>query len=175
MLLKGNGRSWRWTTRVMRLVTRRFRSANKSGFSRSRTNVLRQSTLVQERLLPLDQFVVASVEFHAVGVVAARLLAFVAAAVVGDYLALPNMAKEYLHYAPEMFAEFASEANVANCSNVPAFVLPVSLHPMVLPCVPHAVGALNSRTLGSFQRRDWAGRITFPIPTFQASRASSAV
>ena len=81
------------------------------------------------------------------------LLAFVAAAVVDGYLVRSIKAKEFLHLDPELFAVYASGAIVAGCATVLAFVLPVDLHPLVLPCVPLVIVVLISRAVGSFHRR----------------------
>ena len=81
------------------------------------------------------------------------LLAFVAAAMVDGYLVRSIKAKEFLHHDPELFAVYASGAILAGCATVLAFVLPVDLHPMVLPSVPLVIGALISRAVGSFHRR----------------------
>ena len=81
------------------------------------------------------------------------LLAFVAAAMVDGYLVRSIKAKEFLHHDPELFALYASGAIVAGCATVLAFVLPVDLHPLVLPCVPLVIGVLISRAVGSFHRR----------------------
>ena len=81
------------------------------------------------------------------------LLAFVAAAMVDGYLVRSIKAKELLHHDPELFAVYASGAIVAGCATVLAFVLPVNLHPMILPCVPLVIGALISRAVGSFHCR----------------------
>ena len=81
------------------------------------------------------------------------LLAFVAAAMLDGYFVRSIKAKEFLHHDPELFAVYASGAIVAGCATVLAFVLPVDLHPLVLPCVPLVIGTLLSRALGSFHRR----------------------
>jgi hypothetical protein len=81
------------------------------------------------------------------------LLAFVVAAMVDGYFVRSIKAKEFLHHDPELFAVYASGAIVAGCATVLALVLPVDLHPVVLPCVPLVIGALISRALGSFHRR----------------------
>ena len=76
------------------------------------------------------------------------------AAVVDGYLVRSIKAKEFLHHDPELFAVYASGAIVAGCATVLAFVLPVNLHPMVLPCVPLLIGVLISRAVGSFHSRE---------------------
>ena len=61
------------------------------------------------------------------------LLAFVAAAMVDGYLVRSIKAKEFLHHDPELFAVYASGAIVVACGTVLAFVVPVALHPLVVP------------------------------------------
>ena len=58
-------------------------------------------------------------------------------------------AKEFLQHDPEMFALYASLGIVVLCATVVGFVLPVTLHPLLLPCVPLVVGVLAGRALPS--------------------------
>ncbi|WP_407277587.1 DUF4400 domain-containing protein [Aromatoleum evansii] len=62
-------------------------------------------------------------------------------------------AKEFLLHDPEMFALYASLGIVSLCATVIGFVLPVTLHPLLLPCAPLVVGFLAGRALGCFHRR----------------------
>lgn len=81
------------------------------------------------------------------------LAVFVLAEVVDGGLARLIKAKEFLQHDPEMFALYASLGIVTLCATVIGFVLPVSLHPLLLPCVPLVVGVLAGRALGCFHRR----------------------
>jgi hypothetical protein len=81
------------------------------------------------------------------------LAVFVLAAVVDGGLARLIKAKEFLQHDPEMFAFYASLGIVILCATVIGFVLPVTLHPLLLPCVPLVVGVLAGRALGCFHRR----------------------
>ncbi|MCU0810951.1 MAG: hypothetical protein CVU34_01265 [Betaproteobacteria bacterium HGW-Betaproteobacteria-7] len=81
------------------------------------------------------------------------LAVFVLAAVVDGGFARLIKAKEFLQHDPEMFALYASLGIVVLCAMMIGFVLPVTLHPLLLPCVPLAVGVLAGRTLGCFHRR----------------------
>ncbi len=81
------------------------------------------------------------------------LLAFAVAALVDGYVVRLIKAKEFRQHDPEMFALFACAAIVTACATVVGFVLPVSLHPLVMPCVPLVVSVLGSRAVGSFHRR----------------------
>lgn len=53
----------------------------------------------------------------------------------------------------EQYATPACEVIVILCATVIGFVLPVMLHPPLLPCVPLVVGGLAGRALGCFYRR----------------------
>lgn len=81
------------------------------------------------------------------------LAAFAVAAVVDGSLARLIKAKEFLQHDPEMFALYASLGIVTLCATVIGFVLPVALHPLLLPCVPLVVGVLAGRAVGCFHRR----------------------
>jgi len=81
------------------------------------------------------------------------LAAFVLAALVDGGFARLIKAKEFLQHDPEMFALYASLAIVTLCATVVGFVLPVPLHPLLLPCEPLVVGVLAGRAVGCFHRR----------------------
>ena len=81
------------------------------------------------------------------------LVVFVLGALVDGGLARLIKAKEFLQHDPEMFALYASLGIVTLCMTVIGFVLPVTLPPLLLPCVPLVVGVLAGRSVGSFHRR----------------------
>ena len=81
------------------------------------------------------------------------LAVFALAAVVDGGLARLIKAKEFVQHDPEMFALYASLGIVILCATVIGFVLPVTLHPLLLPCVPLVVGVLAGRAFGCFHRR----------------------
>ena len=81
------------------------------------------------------------------------LAAFVLTAIVDGGFARLIKAKEFRQHDPEMFALYASLGIVVLCAMVIGFVLPVTLHPLLLPCVPLVVGVLAGRALGCFHRR----------------------
>ena len=81
------------------------------------------------------------------------LAVFALASVVDGGLARLIKAKEFLQHDPEMFALYASLGIVILCATVIGFVLPVSLHPLLLPCVPLVVGVLAGLAVGCFHRR----------------------
>ena len=62
-------------------------------------------------------------------------------------------AREFRQHDPEMFALYASLAIVCLCATVICFVMPVTLHPMLLPCVPLLISVLVGLALGCFHRR----------------------
>lgn len=81
------------------------------------------------------------------------LLAFAVAVLVDGYVIRLIKAKEFLQHDPEMFALYACTAILMACATVVGFVVPVTLHPLVMPCVPLVVSLLLSRAMGSFHRR----------------------
>ena len=81
------------------------------------------------------------------------LAMFLVAAVADGGFARLIKAKEFLQHDPEMFALYTSLGIVTLCVTVVGFVLPVTLHPLLLPCVPLAVGVLAGRAVGCFHRR----------------------
>ena len=81
------------------------------------------------------------------------LLAFTVAVVADGGFARLIKSKEFLQHDPEMFALYACAAIVAVCATVLGLVAPVTLHPLVMPCVPLLVSLLVGRAVGSFHRR----------------------
>jgi len=81
------------------------------------------------------------------------LMVFAAAAMVDGYFVRLVKAKEFLHHNPEMFALYVCVAILASCATVLAFVLPITLHPLVVPCVPLVIGALIGLSIKDFHRR----------------------
>ena len=79
--------------------------------------------------------------------------AFVLAALLDGGFVRIIKAKEFVQHDPEMFAVYACLAIVATCATVVGFVLPVTVHPLVLPCVPLVVSVLVGRAVGCFHRR----------------------
>lgn len=81
------------------------------------------------------------------------LAAFVMAAIADGGFARFIKAKEFRQHDPEMFAWYASLGIVVLCATVIGFVLPMRLHPLLLPCAPLVAGTLVSRALGCFHLR----------------------
>lgn len=78
---------------------------------------------------------------------------FVLAAVADGGFARLIKAKEFIQHDPEMFALYTSLGIVVLCAAVIGFVLPVTLHPLLLPCVPLLFGILAGRAVGCLHRR----------------------
>ncbi|MDO8770952.1 MAG: DUF4400 domain-containing protein [Burkholderiaceae bacterium] len=81
------------------------------------------------------------------------LAAFALAAIVDGWFVRLIKAKEFVQHDPEMFAVYACLAIITLCAMVLGFVVPVTLHPLVLPSVPLVVGVLVGRAVGCFHKR----------------------
>ena len=83
----------------------------------------------------------------------AGVKAFTAAVLLDGYIVRQIKAKEFRQHDPELFALYTCGAIVLVCATVVGFVVPFTLHPLTMPCVPLVVSLLLSRALGSFHRR----------------------
>jgi len=81
------------------------------------------------------------------------LSVFLLASLIDGALTRLVKAKEFVQHDPEMFALYASLGIMVLCATAVACVLPVTLHPLLLPCVPLMVGAVTGRAVGCFHRR----------------------
>lgn len=81
------------------------------------------------------------------------LAAFALAAIVDGWFVRLIKAKEFMQHNPEMFAFYACLAIIIMCATVVGFVVPVTLHPLVLPSVPLVVSVLVGRAVGCFHKR----------------------
>jgi len=81
------------------------------------------------------------------------LAAFALAVLADGWIARLIKSKEFRPHDPELFALYACLAIVVACATVVGFVVPMTLHPIVLPGVPIAISVLLSRAVGSFRRR----------------------
>ncbi|MES2956572.1 MAG: DUF4400 domain-containing protein [Pseudomonadota bacterium] len=81
------------------------------------------------------------------------LLAFAVAIVVDGHVIRTIKAKEFDQHDPEVFALYAGTAIVTASAIVVGFVMPVTLHPLALPCAPLLVSLLLGQALGSYHRR----------------------
>lgn len=53
-----------------------------------------------------------------------------------------------------MFALYASLAILTSCTTVLAFVLTITLHPLVVLCVPEVIGTLMGTAIRDFHTRE---------------------
>lgn len=81
------------------------------------------------------------------------LVAFTVAVVADGCFVRLIKSKEFRQHDPELFALYACAAILAVCGTVLGFVAPLTLHPLVMPCVPLLVSLLVSRAVGSFHKR----------------------
>lgn len=81
------------------------------------------------------------------------LSVFLLASLVDGTQARLVKAEEFVQHDPEMFALYASLSIMVLCATAVACVLPITLHPLLLPCVPLMIGAATGRAVGSFHRR----------------------
>jgi len=81
------------------------------------------------------------------------LAAFALAVLVDGGIVRLIKSKEFKQHDPELFALYACLAIVLACATVVGFVVPVTLHPLVMPGVPIAISVLLSRAVASFHRR----------------------
>lgn len=81
------------------------------------------------------------------------LLAFGVAAVLDGFVVRRVKAKEFRQHDPEWFAAYASLGIVTICVTVIGFVLPLALHPLVMPCAPVLLSIFLGRTVASFHLR----------------------
>ena len=81
------------------------------------------------------------------------LTAFVLAVLADGGIVRLIKSKEFRQHDPELFALYACLAIVVACATVVGFVVPLTLHPLVMPGIPIAISVLLSRAVGSFHRR----------------------
>ena len=81
------------------------------------------------------------------------LAAFALAVLVDGGIVRLIKSKEFRQHDPELFALHACLAIVVACATVVGFVLPVTLHPLVMPAIPIAISVLLSWAVASFHRR----------------------
>jgi len=83
------------------------------------------------------------------------LLAFTAAALVDGYIVRAVKAKEFRQHDPEVFALAVCGAIIIGCGAVVAFVVPTTLHPLLLPLMPLWVSLLFGLAVASFHLRGY--------------------
>ncbi len=81
------------------------------------------------------------------------LLVFVIAAFLDGSIRRIVKSKEFLQHNPELFALHVSLVIVLACGTVVAFVLPVTIHPLLFAAVPISIGIFGSLALANYHRR----------------------
>lgn len=81
------------------------------------------------------------------------LVAFTIAVLVDGYVVRAVRSREFVRHDPELFALAICSAIVVACGTVVASVIPVTVHPMLLPSIPLVISALAACALASFHRR----------------------
>lgn len=81
------------------------------------------------------------------------LVAFCVAALVDGGVVRVLRSREFRQHDPELFALFSCLAIVAACAAVVGFVIPVALHPLLMPSVPLLMSLLLGRAFANFHRR----------------------
>ena len=78
---------------------------------------------------------------------------FVLAAFLDGFVRRIVKSKEFLHHNPELFALHASLVILIACGTVVAFVLPVTVSPLLLALVPASVGIFGSLAIANYHHR----------------------
>src|SRR5437016_7890928 len=81
------------------------------------------------------------------------LSVFVLAALLDGSIRRIVKSKEFLQHNPELFALHASLVILVMCGTVVAFVLPVTIHPLLLALVPASVGIFGSLAVANYHHR----------------------
>ena|SRR6059036_2966781 len=78
---------------------------------------------------------------------------FVLAALLDGFIRRIVKSKEFLHHNPELFALHASFVILIACGMVVVFVLPVTVHPLLLAFAPAAIGIFGSLAVANYHHR----------------------
>lgn len=81
------------------------------------------------------------------------LTAFAVAVLVDGAIARLIKSNEFRQHDPEMFALYACLVIATACAAVVGLVVPVTLHPLVMPGIPLTISLLLSRAVANFHRR----------------------
>lgn len=81
------------------------------------------------------------------------LSVFMLASLFDGFLVRIVKSKEFVQHNPEMFALHICAAIMTACATVLAFVLPITLHPVVFSIAPIAISVFAGRALADFHRR----------------------
>jgi hypothetical protein len=78
---------------------------------------------------------------------------FVLAAFLDGFIRRVVKSKEFLQHNPQVFALHASLVIMIICGTVVAFVLPVTVHPLLLALVPASIGIFGSLAVANYHHR----------------------
>jgi len=78
--------------------------------------------------------------------------AFVLIACFDGYLVRIIRSKEFLEHSPMRFALCAIGASITFAFTLLLLVIPASIHPLVLACVPLVLGTFVARAISHFHR-----------------------
>ncbi len=81
------------------------------------------------------------------------LSVFVVAALLDGFIRRIVKSKEFLQHNPELFALHASLVILIACGTVVSFVLPVTVHPLLLALAPACIGIFGSLTVANYHHR----------------------
>ena len=81
------------------------------------------------------------------------LAVFVFAALLDGFIRRIVKSKEFLQHKPELFALHASLVIVIVCGTIVAFVLPITVHPLLLALVPGGIGIFGSLAVANYHHR----------------------
>ena len=82
-----------------------------------------------------------------------HLSVFVLAAFLDGFIRRTVKSKEFLQHNPELFALHASLVIVIACGTVVTFVLPVTVHPLLLALVPASTGIFGGFAVANYHHR----------------------
>ena len=78
---------------------------------------------------------------------------FVLAAFLDGFIRRIVKSKEFLQHKPELFALHASLVILIACGTVVAFVVPITVHPLLLGLVPASIGIFGSLAVANYHHR----------------------
>jgi Domain of unknown function (DUF4400) len=78
---------------------------------------------------------------------------FVLAALLDGFIRRIVKSKEFIQHNPELFALHASLVILIACGTVIAFVLPVTVHPLLFELVPPSIGVFGSLAVANYHHR----------------------
>ena len=81
------------------------------------------------------------------------LAVFVFAALLDGFIRRIVKSKEFLQHKPELFALHASLVIVIACGTIIAFVLPITVHPLLLGLAPVSVAIVGSLAVANYHHR----------------------